>query len=160
MSCPCGTGKEYSSCCEPLHKGTLKAETAEQLMRSRYSAFAKHEIDYVIATQDSASRGELNRNEIEVWSKESEWKKIEIVSTEDGLKADETGKVEFKATYIVGDKEVIHHEKSSFKKEDGDWFFVEGEVLRDQVKRAGPKVGRNDPCPCGSGKKFKKCCNE
>jgi SEC-C motif-containing protein len=158
MSCPCGIGKDYSSCCAPLHKGEQKAKTAEQLMRSRYCAFAKEEIDYVINTQDSASRDELNRQEIEIWSKESDWKNIEIVETQDGLEKDEQGVVEFKATYVVGDKEVVHHERSTFKKEDGDWYFVEGDVLRDQVKRAGPKIGRNDPCLCGSGKKYKKCC--
>jgi SEC-C motif-containing protein len=158
MSCPCGLGSDYTSCCEPLHKLEKFAETAEQLMRSRYCAFVKHEIDYIVGSQDEVGRKDLNKNEIEAWSKESEWKKLDIVEVVDGESKDETGTVEFKATYQVGNKEVVHHEKASFKREDSKWVFEEGEVLRDSVKRAGPKIGRNDPCPCGSGKKYKKCC--
>ncbi|PIK16194.1 YchJ family protein [Halobacteriovorax sp. JY17] len=158
MSCPCGHEVEYEKCCGPLHSGSKKAESAEQLMRSRYSAFAKHEVDYIIATQDKASRGELNKEEIDIWSKESDWKKLDIIETQKGQAGDNDGMVEFKATYVVGDKEVVHHERATFTFEDDAWFFVEGDVLRDAVRRAGPKVGRNDPCPCGSGKKYKKCC--
>lgn len=158
MSCPCGYEVEYEKCCGPLHSGSEKAKSAEQLMRARYAAFAKHEVDYIVATQDKGSRDELNKQEIETWSKESDWKKLDIVDTVDGQPGDTNGIVEFKATYVVGDKEVVHHERSSFIFEDDAWFFVEGDVLRDAVKRAGPKVGRNDPCPCGSGKKYKKCC--
>ena len=47
--CPCGGGA-YRSCCGPLHRGDQRAKTAEQLMRSRYSAFARGEIDYLLAT--------------------------------------------------------------------------------------------------------------
>ncbi|ATH08388.1 hypothetical protein BIY24_10640 [Halobacteriovorax marinus] len=158
MSCPCGHEVEYEKCCAPLHAGSEKAQSAEQLMRARYAAFAKHNVDYIISTQDKGSREELNRNEIEIWSNESEWKGLEIVDTVKGQPGDKDGIVEFKATYVVGDRQVVHHERSSFIFEDDAWFFVEGDVLRDAVRRAGPKVGRNDPCPCGSGKKYKKCC--
>ena len=81
------------------------------------------------------------------------------VLVDQGQPEDAEGFVEFKAYYTLGGEDVTHHEVASFRKEDGAWYFVEGEPVRQQpFVREEPKVGRNDPCPCGSGKKYKKCC--
>ena len=66
-----------------------------------------------------------------------------------------TGMVEFRANYTVEGSPVVHHEKGDFSKVDGRWYFVDGEIIRDSYRRDRPKIGRNDPCFCGSGKKYK-----
>ena len=82
-----------------------------------------------------------------------------MVSTEAGCEEDQQGVVEFIATFKEKGVTRRHHEKSRFEKQDGRWYFVDGElVLAKTQVNEGPKVGRNDPCPCGSGKKYKKCC--
>ncbi len=156
--CPCGTQKEYEQCCADFISGKALPKTAEQTMRSRYSAFAKNVVEYIVETHHESTRSDVNASEIKEWAENSEWKGLEIVRTEKGLEDDEEGLVEFKAHYVTDKQPVAHHELSTFKKVDGKWFFFDGQVLRDSVQRNEPKVGRNDPCPCGSGKKFKKCC--
>lgn len=156
--CPCGSAKEVKTCCAPLHAGERKAQTAEELMRSRYSAFVLSEIDYIIETNHADTRHEINRAEVEEWSKSSSWNGLEVVSTENGGANDDSGIVEFKANYTLDGKPVVHHERGEFSKVAGQWYFVDGQIIRDSIRRDGPKIGRNDPCFCGSGKKYKKCC--
>ncbi len=157
MECPCLSQKKYDDCCRPLHAGEKLASTAEELMRSRYSAFVKHEIDYIVETHHPETRSSVNKEEIATWAKDSEWKGLEILGTQAGSASDEEGLVDFVASYEVDGEEVNHKERSLFKKVDGNWYFYNAATL-DPVKREGPKVGRNDSCPCGSGKKYKKCC--
>ncbi|MBN2651773.1 MAG: YchJ family protein [Spirochaetales bacterium] len=159
--CPCCSGKNYDDCCKPYITGKKDAPTAEALMRSRYSAYAMNEIDYIEATHIREERDNVSVEETKKWAEESIWLNLEIVSTKKGLEADENGVVEFKAKYQQGDVIYTHHEVSKFAKTDGKWYFAEG---RSSVTSAGAssdatKVGRNDPCPCGSGKKYKKCCS-
>ena len=157
MECPCLSQKNYEECCGLIHSGEKTAQTAEELMRSRYSAFVKSEIDFIVETHHPETRSSVDKNEIETWAKDSEWKGLEILGTEEGTSEDEEGLVDFVANYEANGEEVSHKERSLFKKQDGVWYFYNAASL-DPVKREGPKVGRNDPCPCGSGKKFKKCC--
>lgn len=158
-NCPCGLEKSYSECCEPIVKGERKAETAEELMRSRYSAYAKTETDYIVSTIVKNKQGEQDKNSIRKWSKSSTWKKLEIVNTEKGGAGDEEGYVEFIAHYITDGDRQVHHEIAHFLKQDDNWYFNDAEYPQvQQYIRETPKVGRNEPCPCGSGKKFKKCC--
>ena len=157
--CPCGSSQAYSDCCEPLIQGLQHAKTAEALMRSRYSAFVKTEVDYIHNTIDPAKHQEFNRAETEAWSKNSEWQGLEILQTRDGGIEDKTGTVEFVARFLDKGKTVKHHEVAEFEKINGTWFFMDGHAPKPvQFIRQEPKIGRNDPCPCGSGKKFKKCC--
>jgi len=143
----------------PFIRGEKKPATAAELMASRYVAYATGEIDYLIETHDPKTRGETDRKSTEEWSKRSEWKGLEIVRTEAGGPNDEEGQVEFIARYSLAGLDHKHHELSDFRKIDGRWYFVNGEkVSAPPVRRVGEKVGRNDPCPCGSGKKSKKCC--
>lgn len=173
MKCPCGTGKEYSICCEPFIKGDALPETAEALMRSRYSAYTQNEIAYIEQTLAPESRSDFDRKSTESWAKDSTWKGLQVISTKKGGVEDKKGTVEFTATYVQDGEEIEHHEVSEFRKNDkGQWLFVEGDSHTHRgghghhhhhhtpqtVVREAPKVGRNDPCICGSEKKYKKCC--
>jgi len=156
--CPCGSKQTYEECCAPFHNGEL-APTAEQLMRSRYSAFEKGKLEYLEETLSFASRKDYNAEETAEWAGQARWDKLEIVNTEDGQENDDTGMVEFRAYFKINGQKQVHHERSRFSKLDGRWYYEDGEMNPAQEQRiVGKKVGRNDPCTCGSGKKFKKCC--
>jgi SEC-C motif-containing protein len=158
-ACYCGTGKEFSQCCEPYLKGDAKAPTAEALMRARYSAFATQNVEFVKKTVLPEKRGEFDDKSTHEWSEKSLWLGFEVKSVTGGTAQDTDGKVEFIATYKVNDAEQKHHELAEFVKKGGRWYFVDGTIITARpFVREEPKVGRNDPCPCGSGKKFKKCC--
>lgn len=159
QTCPCGSGADYAVCCEPRHSGEKPAETAEALLRSRYSAFVVGEVDYIVGSVHPEVRDELDRDNLESWSKNSTWKGLEILGAHLGGPEDDEGLVEFVARYEDAEGDLIdHHERSVFKKEDDRWYFLDGEPLsQEPYRREEPKVGRNEPCPCGSGKKFKKC---
>ena len=157
--CPCGSSKEYAQCCRPLIKGEEQAATAEALMRSRYSAHVNVEVDYIHDTTHPDKREGYNRQAVAAWCKRSEWQALEVVGVTDGGEDDQTGTVEFIARYREKGKLVKHHEIAEFARKDDRWYFVDGQAPKqEQIVRQGPKVGRNDPCPCGSGKKYKKCC--
>ena len=158
MTCPCGKGESLESCCGPFLSHEKLPETAETLMRSRYTAYATGDVDYIIDTHDPDRRGEVDRKNTELWSKHSEWIGLEIVSTDKGQPEDEVGTVEFVARYKIKGVKVEHRERALFRKQGSRWLFVDGvEVKGPPVRRTEPRVGRNDPCPCGSGKKYKKC---
>jgi SEC-C motif-containing protein len=157
--CPCGTGRDYAACCGRYIDGEASAPTAEALMRSRYTAYTRANIDYVAETHDPATRASHDAEGARAWAEGSQWLGLEILATEAGGEDDDSGKVEFVARFRNDDGEQEHREVSTFSKLDGAWYFTSGEVRGpQQVRRASPKVGRNDPCPCGSGKKYKKCC--
>lgn len=157
--CPCGSGLSFDKCCQPYIDGKLNAPTAEAQMRARYTAYTIANIDFIQQTylnheEDFDYNGTLN------WAKKSKWKGLTIKSTKDGLEGDSEGYVDFVAYFEdENGKDSYHQEKSHFIKKDNKWFFKEGifEGLAP-LQRQGPKIGRNDPCSCGSGKKFKKCC--
>ena len=157
--CHCGSGQPYSSCCEPYINGTAIPPTAEALMRSRYSAYVEQAIDYLGDTLHPDHRADWDREATRRWSENAQWLGLEIVSTEAGQPGDADGWVEFIANFNEGGEPRRHHERSRFRMHDGRWYYVDGEPPKPQTLRhAAPKVGRNDPCPCGSGKKYKKCC--
>jgi SEC-C motif-containing protein len=134
------------------------APTAERLMRARYSAYATAAIDFIVATHDPKFQADVDREGTERWSRESEWTGLEIKAVERGGESDDAGFVEFIAHYRVKKQDLSHHERSRFQKLDGRWYYIDGRAVKPpQVVREGAKVGRNDPCPCGSGKKYKHC---
>ena len=164
MTCPCGSQKEYNQCCEPYISGAKPAPTPEALMRSRYSAYVKGAHKYLGDTLAPESRGDFNEQEAKEWSSKSEWLGLQIIKAQGN-------EVEFTAKYKTQGKVLEHHEVSKFRKQGDRWFFVDGESHvheegkghehhepKAPVVREGPKLGRNDPCKCGSGKKYKKCC--
>ena len=156
--CACGSGLAYGECCGPYISGIKNAPTAEALMRSRYSAYAEHEIDYIIRTCTRDKEAEIDFKQTRKWSEESQWEGLEITGTTGGRDGDNEGTVEFVANYIMGGLREQHHEIASFVKTDGLWLYDNGKIIPKTIMRQGPKVGRNDPCPCGSGKKYKMCC--
>jgi len=156
--CPCGSGSNYNDCCEVFISGKSPAPTAEKLMRSRYSAYVKVECDYILSTTHPDNRADIDMEEMKSWAEGSDWKGLEILGTNKGQANDTGGRVEFVANYDVDGTPQKHHEVADFSKVDDNWVFVDGQIIRGTLVRTGPKVGRNDPCSCGSGKKFKKCC--
>jgi SEC-C motif-containing protein len=127
-------------------------------MRSRYTAFVRGAIDYLVDTYDPATRAPGERGAIEQMARDTNWLGLEVVATERGRADDEQGVVEFRARYRQGGVARVHHERSRFRRVDGLWRYVDGEGVKPKPVTRAPTVGRNDPCPCGSGKKFKKCC--
>ena len=165
MLCPCRTMDsqkiDYNKCCEPFLENKSKAPTAESLMRARYSSYVVKKIDYIDETQITLDSETFDKDEALKWAESADWMGLEIVSTQKGQTEDNTGVVEFVAHYKDKNSgtELKHHETSLFQKKDGEWKFREGHIHgAGPVKRLEPKIGRNDPCSCGSGKKFKKCC--
>jgi SEC-C motif-containing protein len=155
-ACPCGSGRPYAECCEPYISGKAQAPSAEALMRSRYAAYVEHAVDYIVDTCIQKDDG-IDVNETRNWSEKSRWLGLKIISVEKGGPGDTEGTVEFEASYERDGLRDIHHERARFKKRDGRWLYDEGDIRPETVVRAGPKVGRNEPCPCGSGKKYKHC---
>lgn len=150
--CPCNSGKLYSSCCKPLLAGEEIATTAEALMRSRYTAYVVQDDGYLMKTWHPSTRPPIISP-----ASMSGWYGLNIIRTEAGGRDDTTGIVEFKATAIRQKHIFRMHEISRFVREGDQWLYVDGEIL-ESPPAISDKVGRNDPCPCGSGKKFKKCC--
>ena len=158
-ACPCGSENAYAACCEPLHTGTRQADCAEALMRARYSAYVMEEVDFIIETTHPSQRDQFTANGIRRWSRNSEWLGLTILDTDKGTADDDIGSVEFVATYFAKGRRQRHHEIAEFRRHEGAWAFYDGQAPSPQtVVRTDPKVGRNDPCPCGSGRKSKKCC--
>ena len=156
--CPCGSGKEYCECCEPIIKQKALAASPEALMRSRYTAYVKQEIGWLKESLEPTQRSDFDEPSVTAWSKESEWLGIEIKQTKTEEEKN-IGWVEFVARFKQGNITRNHHELGEFHKVGGAWFFYDGRAVKQEtVRHEGPVVGRNDPCPCGSGKKYKKCC--
>ncbi|MFT5519591.1 MAG: SEC-C motif-containing protein [Enterobacterales bacterium] len=158
-NCPCGSDQPYENCCEPAHTGTTPSKTAEALMRSRYCAYVKKCIPYLGESLHPDQREDWSEENTKRWADNSQWLSLEIISTEAGLENDDQGIVEFAATFKEDNQKNSHHEVSNFQKIDNRWYYVDGQTPKPEtVRNESPKIGRNDPCPCGSGKKFKKCC--
>jgi SEC-C motif domain protein len=158
VPCVCGIGESTETHCLPLIKGEKAAETAEALMRARYAAYVLGEIDFVVSSHTPEAAKDVDRASTEAWSKNSKWLGLEVLKTEGGGANDDAGTVEFVARYKVKNVAIEHRERAKFEKRAGKWYFADGEqIAGPPVKHEGPRVGRNDPCPCGSGKKYKKC---
>ena len=157
--CACGSKRDYSACCESYILGKSHPSTAEGLMRSRYTAFTLGEVGYIYDSVHPSKRDDHDRESIRTWSQKSTWHGLEILETQKGSADDSEGTVEFAAHYNNKKGRQRHHELASFRKYEGHWYFYDGKQPSvTTVVREAPKVGRNDPCPCGSGKKYKKCC--
>ena len=159
MLCPCQSGVSFSQCCSPIISGLKQAETAEQLMRARYTAYSRVEMDFIERTHDPRTRDEFDLSSSREWAESTKWTGLEIVRTKQGHVDDEFGTVEFNATFEGPEGLQIHRELSQFRKQDGIWFYSDSTHPKGHtVVRDNPRIGRNDPCSCGSGKKYKKCC--
>lgn len=124
MNCYCGNNKTYKSCCEVFHLNEGKTKTAEQLMRSRYSAFVLGNGDYLMATHHSSTRPLKEKKAIVKWAKSVQWIKLEVTETSKGTENDIEGTVTFNAYFFDNGKVDIIHEKSAFVKENNQWFYL------------------------------------
>ncbi len=128
-------------------------------MRSRYSAYAVGRIDYLAISLHPEHRQDLDLAATRRWSAGAQWMSLEVVDTQGGGESDEEGMVDFIATFKEKGTIKPHRERASFRRHEGVWYYVDGDIVKPGTSVRGQgKVGRNDPCPCGSGKKFKKCC--
>lgn len=157
--CPCGSTRMYADCCEPIITGTTPAETAEQLMRARYAAYTKTEMNFIFESTDPEKRTGYDHDGTKAWAEQSEWLGLEIINTRQGGPDDTVGEVEFIARFKENGAHRTHHELAQFTRKDHRWYFTDG-VMPKQQPLTVTKVGRNEPCPCGSGLKFKKCCGK
>lgn len=157
--CPCGSGAAYSDCCEPVISGVRPAETAEQLMRARYAAYVGLQMDFIFESTHPDHRQGYDHAGTKEWAESSEWLGLEIVETRKGGTDDSIGEVEFIARFKEKGVAREHHENAQFKRKDGRWLFTEGAMVKPRPIIAN-KIGRNDPCTCGSGNKYKKCCGK
>ncbi len=153
--CPCGSGKLFDACCGPALAEKRLPATAEELMRSRFTAHYVGDYGYLHRTYLPTH----NKPYIaEPAGEPIKWTRLAIHSHETGPKPD-TATVDFSAYFDEQGSEQVLHEKSEFSRIGGKWLFAR--TLRNgpaPTKSTEPKVGRNDPCPCGSGKKYKQCC--
>jgi len=147
--CPCCSEKLFKDCCKPVIEDHSKAVTAEQLMRSRYTAFTLSDNQYLMDSWAAETRPESAQIE----DSGIQWLTLEVLNCEKGGEKDSDGLVNFSARFLSSGHLCSLHEKSSFIKEDGLWYYLDGETRSDTAK-----IGRNAPCPCGSGKKYKRCC--
>jgi SEC-C motif-containing protein len=129
-------------------------------MRSRYTAYTVHAVDYIVSTCIRKKEQDIDIKSTREWSEKAKWLGLKVVSIEKGNESDTEGIVEFEAHYEQNNLRDIHHEKASFKKVDDVWFYDEGVIVPETIVRSTPKVGRNEPCPCGSGRKYKHCCGK
>ncbi len=123
--CPCGRPSAFNDCCAPYINGLTTPQTAEALMRSRYSAYATGAIPYILETTHPDTRSKVKIQEISAWLQSiTSWDKLEILATQKGSPTDTTGQVEFVAHFHQQAQPHLIHEKSNFKKLNGKWYYL------------------------------------
>jgi len=147
--CPCGQGGGLQDCCLPFINGLRPADSAEALMRSRYTAYVIGDAAYLSASWHATTRPAR----IDVHT-DIEWLGLTVLSSQAGRVGDLKGRVEFMARYKQQNFTGQVRENSRFIKEQGTWYYLDGDM------KAATDISRNASCSCGSGKKFKKCCGQ
>ncbi len=168
--CPCGNDKNYDSCCGQYLSGTSLPSTPEELMRSRYTAYTLANIDYIFGTMRDQALKDADKNECLKWAKMSKWLGLEVISSSSS-DDDTEGEVLFIAKFKQNGTAHNLKEHAKFKKYKNKWYYIDSIVQNGsspdnkeqpkkpaQTQAVSNKVGRNDACICGSGKKYKKCC--
>ncbi len=149
--CPCGSAVTYQTCCGQWIEGQLSPSTPEQLMRSRYTAYTIANIDYIKRTMCGPAAEGFNEVSAAQWARRVKWVGLNVLSAPPAQDTDL--QVEYIARYIEQDALACIHEISEFHLENGRWFYTNGKVISHPVQA----LDRYDPCPCGSGKKYKFC---
>ncbi len=148
--CPCCSGLDYSLCCQPYLDGVAIPGSPQALMRSRYTAYARRNAAYLIATWHPACHPENFRESLEKSFLSTTWFSLHIIEAETPVDIGE-GFVTFFARFSENEQRSFIHERSRFLQLAQRWYYIDGTF---------PETGRNFRCPCGSGKKFKKCCGQ
>lgn len=149
-ACPCGSTLPAAACCDPLLAGA-PAPTALALMRSRYTAYGRRDLRYLIDTHDPTTVARVDRGALATWAAATRWIGLVIVDVVAGGVDDASGVVEFVAHGRHGDRAFAQRERSRFRRHAGAWRYLDGDAL------AATPPERNAPCPCGSGAKYKRC---
>lgn len=158
MLCPCGSAQTFSQCCEVIITGSNIASSPEQLMRSRYSAYATKQAEYIFRTYADISRKTQNIDDITQWANETKWLKLVIhhaSNFQHDLLDNKNAQVEFSAYYSHQGQICHMRENSNFIIENNQWRYLDGDVSENSEI---DKPKRNQLCFCGSAKKFKQCC--
>ncbi|WP_081367529.1 YchJ family protein [Alteromonas mediterranea] len=162
MRCFCCSSKPFQACCEPFIKGDKTPVTAEQLMRSRFSAYATAQYAYILDTYTKEKQQGLSVDDLAQSAQDSKWFALQVHDAQSEESAEpntsatlHSDTVEFTAFYFEDKKMYQLHETSNFRVENGAWRYHDG-TLHDDCGKV--KYGRNLPCVCGSNKKFKQCC--
>ncbi len=159
MLCPCGSSLSFSECCQPFITHQKQPSTPEQLMRSRFSAYATKDARYIHDTYGAVSRAKQSIADLQSWADECIWLALIVHQSDEA-------QVEFSAYYLVEHTLFELREKSNFALEQGLWRYLDGEIT---VSNEIAKVKRNQLCPCNNypsawsakkGKKFKHCCGK
>lgn len=157
MLCPCGSSLSFNACCQFYITQQKHPSTPEQLMRSRFSAYATKNGQYIFDTYAAVPRLKQSVTDIQTWADECIWLALEIHETDNTT-------VDFSAYYVVDNTLCELREKSNFTLELGQWRYIDGNIT---VHNEIGTIKRNDLCPCNSyptawsakkGKKFKHCC--
>jgi len=148
MLCPCQSSQPYADCCQPFHTGQRQPENAEQLMRSRYAAYALLQINLLVRAPVPAEQSLLDVNGIAQWSREAQWLGLTVHQHNPRI-GKRHAQVAFTARFAEHGSAHEHHELSTFVQINGVWYFIDPTVSLPSMK---------SPCICGSGAKFKACC--
>ena len=140
--CPCQSGKDYDTCCGAIISGSQIAPTAEALMRSRYSAFAKGAVDYLKDSLHPDHRDDFDPMATKDLADNSEWLGLRILNTSGGGKDDQEGTVEFIVTFRMKGTTFDHHELAQFNRYNGIWYYTDGELVQ-------PNAGQPEGIPQG-----------
>lgn len=146
-NCPCGNSQPYTACCGLYIEGTQYPKTPEQLMRSRYTAFTQGNADYIEHTMRENALKNFDPKKLTAWALSVQWDRLEVIAASPVNETTQIGFVQFVAHYYENNAAQTIAELSEFKKIDSRWYYTNT-----------AKWDRNDPCFCGSGKKYKKCC--
>lgn len=148
MLCSCQSGQTHEQCCQPLHLGET-APNALALMRSRYTAYMNHNIDYIIKTTIPAQQTLLNVQDLLTWSHSVQWQGLEII--QHSMLSKRHQMVAFKAYFLENQQVHTHHEHSLFALMNQRWYFIDPTV---------PLPSAQTACLCGSARQFKYCCGK
>lgn len=152
--CRCGSNKPFASCCEPFLTGKTLPRSAEHLMRSRFTAFCLNQATYLYETHHPSKREPNAYQPLQDPLSPSTWISLSIIKTDAGQTGQKFGEVEFIACFEEKNQYYQLHEKSSFVKEQGRWFYLDGEP---HISSVNLKFKRNALCWCQSGQKYKHC---
>ncbi|MEW6995611.1 YchJ family protein [Colwelliaceae bacterium MEBiC 14330] len=157
MHCPCGSKLAFNDCCQGFITQEKRPSTAEQLMRSRFSAYATKNAQYIYDTYGELQRKNHTLTAIKSWAEQCFWLALEVHESKQNM-------VDFSAYYVLDDTLCELRERSNFALEQKQWRYLDGDII---VNTELAKVKRNEVCPCNNyptawsakkGKKFKHCC--
>lgn len=158
--CPCGTLIEYERCCGCYISHNALPKTPEQLMRSRYTAFTQSNIRYIRETMTGPALQNFNGKELKMWSESVQWLGLEVLAAPQVALNSRQGFVHFIAHFKIDGQKQHIEENSQFIHNGKQWLYVGALNEKSSIDKDlnFSVVNKNAPCPCGSGKKYKRCC--